>query len=162
MFDRLIDRGDSWLLLYRGGNAKHNRDLPEGVTEARQAIMAAEAPKGRFAGLQGTERMVGSLTLNRFNQSAEQVTVDADVRGRLQAELRDPYGRPIAGYELNSCIPITGDSACHVLTWEGGALAEGSGSPRETQGGKTSAAYRYDVVGLRIEIEDGTIYSVER
>jgi len=159
--NRLIDRGDSWLLLYRGGNAKHNRDLPEGVTEPRQAIMAAEAPKGRFAGLQATERMVGSLTLNRFNQSAEQITVDADVRGRLQAELRDPYGRPIAGYELNSCVPITGDSGCHVLTWEGGALVEGSGSPRETQGGKTSAPYRYDVVGLRIEIEDGTIYSVE-
>ncbi len=106
----------------------------------------AEAPKGRFAGLSTTERAIGALTLKRFNHTAGQITVDADVRGRLQAELRDPYGRPLEGFELNSCAPIRGDSQSHVLTWSGG---------------KTSAEYRYDVVGLRIEVEDGTIYSVE-
>jgi len=60
--------------------------------------------------------------------------------------LRDPYDRPLPGYELNSCVPVTGDAASHLLTWEGD---------------RTTADYRYDVVGLRIEIEDGTIYSVE-
>ena len=143
---RFIDRGDTWLVLYNSGNLKHNRKLPEGVAERCQEIMAAEAPKGRFAGLKPSHRTVGSLILRRFNQSAECITVNGDIKGRLQAELRDPYGRPLPGYELNSCIPITGDSACHVLTWEGG---------------RTTAEYRYDVVGLRIEVEDGTIYSVE-
>ncbi|MGD9497826.1 MAG: hypothetical protein AB7Y46_16105 [Armatimonadota bacterium] len=143
--NRLIDAGERWRLLYRGGNAKHNRQLPEGVAQARQETFVAEAPKGRFAGLATTDRAIGALTLRRFNHGAEQITVDADVRGRLQAELRDPYGRPLPGFELNSCAPITGDSQHHVLTWEGG---------------RTSAQYRYDVVGLRIEVEDGVVYSV--
>lgn len=144
--NRFIDMGDKWLLLYNGGNIKHNRQLPEGVAELRRAEMVAEAPKGRFAGLQSPERTIGRLTLKRFNQSAPEITVDADIRGRLRAELRDPYGRPLPGFELNSCIPVTGNSNSHVLTWEGG---------------KTSAEYRYDVVALRIEIEDGVLYSVE-
>lgn len=148
--NRLIDRGDHWLLLYRGGNTGHNfkfrKELPPGVQEARQATMLAEVPKGRFAGLRATERCVGSLTLKRFNQSAERITVDAQVGGRLQAELRDHFDRPIPGYELNSCLPVGGDSDRHVLTWGDGL---------------TSADYRYDVVGLRIEIEDGVLYSIE-
>lgn len=143
---RLIDLDDRWLVLYDGGNMKHNRQLPEGVAEARKENMMAEVPKGRFAGLQATERTVGSIILKRFNHSAGRITVDADIRGRLQAELRDPFGSPLPGYELNSCAPVVGDSSAHVLTWEGG---------------KTSAAYRYDAVGLRLEVEDGTVYSVE-
>ncbi len=148
--NRLIDRGDHWLLLYRGGNTAHNfgfrKELPPGVQEDRQETMLAEAPKGRFAGLQATDRCVGSLTLKRFNQSVERISVDANVNGRLQAELRDHVGRPIPGYELNACQPITGDSNSHVLTW-GDRL--------------TSADYRYDVVSLRIEVEGGVLYSVE-
>ena len=144
--NRFIDLGEKWLLLYNGGNMKHNRQLPDGVAEVRRAEMVAEAPKGRFAGLRPPDRTIGRLTLKRFNQSAAQITVDADIRGRLQAELRDPYGRPLPGFELNSCLPVTGDSSSHVLTWEGGT---------------TSAEYRYDVVALRIEIEDGVLYSVE-
>jgi len=144
--NRLLDRGDSWLVLYDGHNSKHNHQLPEGVTEYKDKIMAAEVPKGRFAGLQATERMVGAMTLRPFNLSVAQICVDANITGRLQAELRDPYGRPLPGYELNNCIPITGDDAKHILTWEGG---------------RTTEAYQYDVVALRIEIEDGTIYSID-
>ncbi len=143
----LMDMGDRWRLLYRGGNSLHNHELPEGVEEERKETFVADAPKGRFAGLSTTDRALGALTLKRFNHTAECIIVDADVRGRLQAELRDPYGRPLGGFELNSCMPISGDSQRHVLTWAGG---------------RTSAEYRYDVVGLRIEIEDGVLYSVER
>lgn len=141
---RLIEQGENWLMLYRGSNYKHNRELPEGVTERRCGNLVAEIPKGRFAGLRATERMVGSLTLKPFNIGAKYITVDADVRGRLQAELRDPYGRPLSGYELNGCRPITGDSREHVLEWCG----------------KSCGQYRYDTVSLRIEIEDGILYSV--
>jgi len=144
--NRLIDMGDRWRLLYRGGNSRHNRELPEGVQQARQETFVAEAPKGRFAGLSTTDRAIGALTLRRLNHTAERITVDANVRGRLQAELRDPYGRPLPGYELNSCRPIAGDSPEHLVTWEGG---------------RTGEEYRYDVVSLRIEVEDGAIYSVE-
>jgi hypothetical protein len=144
--NRLMDMGDFWRVLYRGGNLKHNHKLPEGVEEARQETFVADAPKGRFAGLSTTDRAIGALTLKRLNHAAERITVDADVRGRLQAELRDPYGRPLEGFELNACAPVVGDSAEHVLRWSDG---------------QTSAEYRYDVVSLRIEVEDGVVYSVE-
>ncbi|MGI5819063.1 MAG: hypothetical protein ACOX9R_13320 [Armatimonadota bacterium] len=144
--NRLMDIGDRWRLLYRGGNTLHNHQLPEDVPEERRETFVADIPKGRFAGLSSTDRALGALTLRRFNHTAERITVDANVRGRLQAELRDPYGRPLEGFELNSCAPVSGDSSEHVLTWGDG---------------RTSAEYRYDVVGLRIEVEDGVIYSVE-
>lgn len=144
--NRMIDLGDRRRVLYRGGNSKHNHQLPEGVEQERQETFVADAPKGRFAGLSTTNRAIGALTLKRFNHTAERITVDADVRGRLQAELRDPYGRPLPGFELNSCAPVTGNSREHVLIWADG---------------KTSAEYRYDVVGLRIEVEDGVVYSAE-
>lgn len=143
--NRFIDAGDEWLLLYNGGNCKHNRELPEGVEQWEHDVMVATAPKGRFAGLQADERCVGSFTLKRFNQSAQCITVDADIRGRLQAELRDPFDRPIAGYELNACEIVRGDSARHELKWHG----------------QSSAAFQYEVVSLRVEVEDGIVYSVE-
>jgi len=90
--------------------------------------------------------MVGSLTLRPLCQRSEFITLDAHIRGRLQAELRDTFGRPLQGFELNSCLPVRGDSPHHVLTWRDAA---------------TSAAYRYDTVSLRIEVEDGVLYSVE-
>jgi len=143
--NRLIDLGDRWRLLYRGGNQKHNRELPEGVDAAHRDTLVAEMPKGRFAGLATADRCVGALTLKPFNQASVSLSVDAEVRGHLLAELRDPYGRPIPGYELNACVPVQGDSQSHQLTWSGG---------------KTSATYRRDVVTLRIEIADGVVYSV--
>lgn len=144
--NRMIDEGETWLLLYDGGNRLHNGKLPEGVTEVRKAIMAARAPKGRLAGLTATRATVGSFTLKPFMRTAKAMTVDADVKGRLQAELRDPYDRPIPGFELNACAPVAGDSQRHVLTWSEG---------------KTGGEYQWDVCGLRVEVEDGTVYSVE-
>jgi hypothetical protein len=143
--NRLMDAGDRWRLIYRAGNQKHNRELPEGVDRQRRDTMVAECQKGRFAGLSTADRCLGSLSLKPFVLSAERITVDADIRGRLQAELRDPYGRPLPGFELNSCLPVSGDSTSHELAWTSGM------KPND---------YRYDLIGLRLEVEEGTIYSV--
>ena len=144
--NRLIDLGNHWRLLYRAGNQKHNRQLPDGVEVARRDTLVAEVPKGRFAGLATSDRCIGALTLKPINLSAAGISVDADIRGTLLAELRDPYERPISGYELNSCVPARGDSQSHRLVWTGE---------------KSSDAYRHDVIMLRIEMTDGVIYSVE-
>lgn len=144
--NRLIDEGATWLLLYEAGNMKHNHELPVGVAERSRQTMAARIPKGRFAGLQAPDRAVGSLTTRPFILGAEHISLNANVRGRLQAELRDPYGRPLPGYELNSCLPVAGDSHRHTLRWHGN---------------RTTADYLYDPVSLRVEIEDGTVYSIE-
>jgi hypothetical protein len=142
--NRLLPAGDDWLMLYDGGNWKHNDELPEGVTERRTGIMAARLPKRRLAGLKTTERMVGALELKCL-PGVDTITVDADVRGELRAELRDTFGRPLQGYHLYESVPVTGDGAAHVLRWSDG---------------KTSEPYRYDAVILRLEITDGVIYGV--
>ena len=143
--NRLIDMGDRWRLLYRAGNQKHNRELPEGVDSIKRETLIAEAQKGRFAGLATTARCIGSLILKPFNLSSQEIIIDADIRGTLLAELRDPYGRPIPGYELNSCRPARGDSQKHKLLWADDVSVE---------------AYCYDVVSLRIEMTEGVLYSV--
>lgn len=144
--NRLIDGGDKWIVVYQGVNSMHNGKLPEGVSAAQSEIMTALVPKGRFAGLKSTERMIGRLLLKPFNHVGEKFVVNGDIRGVLRAEVRDPFGRPLPGYELNSIVPVRGDSSCHVLTWEGG---------------KTGEEFRYDTIALRLEVEDGTVYSVE-
>ena len=138
----MIPDGDDWIMLYDGGNSKHNGLLPEGIEKRRSAIMAARMPGGRFAGLQSTGR-VGSLELKCIPGAAA-ITIDAEVRGHLRAELRDIFGRPLEGYHLDEADVVTGDSPRHVLRWAG----------------KTSEAYRYDALRLRLELTDGTIYAV--
>ncbi len=143
--NRLIDFGDKWRLLYRAGNQSHNGELPDGVEAPRWETMAAEIPKGRFAGLSTTDRCIGSLSLKPFVLTEERISIDAEIGGRLRAELRDPFDRPVPGFELNSCRVITGNSHGHKLAWASD---------------KKLVDYRYDLVGLRVEIEEGTIYSI--
>jgi hypothetical protein len=142
--NRLLPAGEDWLLIHDGGNWKHNQHLPDGVTERRRAIMVARLPKQRIAGLRATDRMIGSLEIKAI-PGYETITVDADVKGELRAELRDTFGRALEGYHLCESVPVTGDSTAHVLRW--------------TEG-KTSEAYRHDAVILRLEVTAGTVYGV--
>ena len=141
----LIDFGDNWLMLYTAGNIKHNRELPPGVEKPWRGVLAASAPKGRFAALAATPRTVGRLTLKPFIPTEGAIAVDSNVRGSLRAELRDPFGAPIPGFEMDSAVPIQGDSAAHTLQWDGG---------------KTALPYQFDAVSLRIEMDDGELFGI--
>ncbi len=97
-----IDLDDRWRLLYRGVNVPHNlkwktpngKVTQDGLT-ARYETMAVEFPKGRFAGLRADRNIVGSVTLKSFIHTAQEISVDANVQGRLQAELRDVSVGPL-------------------------------------------------------------------
>ena len=143
--NRLLPYGDDWLMIYDGGNWKHNQQLPEGVTQMRSAIMAARLPQRRLAGLKTTERAVGALEIKCLPGVAA-IAVDADIRGELRAELRDTFGRAREGYSLHESVPMAGDSTAHVLRWGEG---------------RTTEPYRYDAVIVRLEVRDGTIYGVD-
>jgi hypothetical protein len=142
---RLLDSGDDWLMLYDGGNWKHNQQVPEGVAERRSGIMAARVPGRRLAGLQATDRAVGVLEIKCLPGVAE-ITVDADIRGALRAELCDTFGRPLEGYHQYEAVPVRGDSTAHVLRWG--------------EDGRTSEPYRYDAMIVRLEVENGVVYGV--
>ena len=143
----VISAGGECLLLYTGGNRLHNGKLPPGVEERWCGVMAATWPKGRFAGLATATGSRGSLTMKPFIPGAAAVSVDADIAGRLRAELRDVFGRPLPGYELHESVPVRGDSPGHVLAWG--------------EESRTTAPYRYDAVSLRLELDDGAVYAVD-
>jgi hypothetical protein len=141
----LIGEGDEHLLLYTAGNTRHNHELPEGVTKPWRGVMAASWPAGRFAGLTPVPGTVGSVALNPLVQTEPEISVDANVDGRLRAELRDPFGTPVEGFQLHRSLPIRGKARRHVLRWEGGV---------------TSERYRYDAVSLCVELSDGVLYAI--
>lgn len=79
-----------------------------------------------------------------FYPQEETITVDADIRGWLRAELCDVFGHKLEGYHLMDAVPVAGDNTAHVLRWQG----------------SDTTRFRYDAVRLRFEYVDGEIYGI--
>ena len=138
---------DRWLLLYRAGNQLHNGQLGPGVSaEPWYGVMAASWPRQRFAGLASTPGTVGRLLLKPVIQSGDGIALNADIRGWVKAELRDPLGQAFEGYALQDCQPLSGNGSHLVLRW---------GSA-----GVTSARYRYDAVQLFLQCSESVLYGI--
>ncbi|MDD3926599.1 MAG: hypothetical protein PHT33_08065, partial [bacterium] len=133
----LIDAGDDWILMYNGRSTPHNY-----LGEHSFSPGLARFGKRRFMGLR-TGGGASFLLTKPFILTEPEITVDADIKGLLYAELCDAFGIPIAGYRREDFIPLNGDSRKHVLGWKS----------------KTTQDYRYDAVSLRLEITDGTVYA---
>jgi hypothetical protein len=56
-----------------------------------------------------------------FQLSAPGVCINADVEpgGSVQIELLDADARPLPGFEMANCLPITGDALDHPVRWSG-------------------------------------------
>ncbi|MDD3926527.1 MAG: hypothetical protein PHT33_07700 [bacterium] len=134
----LIDAGDDWILMYRGGSALHNYQ-----GEHRFGTGLARFGKRRFMGLH-TDKHAAFMLTKPFILTSPEITIDADIRGHIRAELCDPFGIPLEGYRREDFIPISGDNRKHILKWRN----------------KTVQEYRYDALSVRFEITDGTVYAV--
>ena len=139
-----IDRGDRWLCLYNGTAWRHNDGLKKPLPDLPpDCIMAASWRKHRFTGLRAAALPGGFLT-PVFYPQAEEIRLDADVRGWLRAELCDAWGRKLAGYHLADSVPVGGDRPDHALRWR----------DRDTRG------FRHDPLRLRFEFADADVYGV--
>ena len=105
--------------------------------------MGARWSKNRFVGLQAG-RVPGGFLSEPFYPQGETITIDADVRGWLRAELCDVFGRKHEGYHLMDAVPVTGDDRAHALRWRNA----------------DTARFQYDAMRLRFEYVDGDIYGV--
>ncbi len=136
-----IDCGNHWLCLYSATTRKHNQharaDLPP------TCIIAATWPKHRFVGLRATSVSGGFLTPVFYPQTAA-LTIDAEIRGTLRAELCDAWGRKIEGYHLENSLPCQGDEETHHLRWQA----------------RDTARFVHDPVRLRLEYTDTDVYSI--
>jgi hypothetical protein len=137
-----IDEGDTWLGLYTGTPFPHNRNhLPDDPRKV--TIMAARWGKNRFVGL-GADRVTGGFTSKPFAVQGDTITIDAEIHGWLRAELCDVFGRKLPGYHLMDSLPVQGDSSAHVLRWKD----------------RSTAGFRHDLVRLRFEFADGSLFSI--
>ncbi|HNT33567.1 MAG TPA: hypothetical protein PKH07_01050 [bacterium] len=138
--NRLADLGDSWLVLYTGMNFLHNE---EGQLSNRKAsICGAKLSKNRFLGLKTQPQ--GKLLTKPFILLNEKLTLDADIRGSVRAELCDPYGKALEGFAMADCVPMTGNSVQHEIAWNNGNYRQ----------------YQYESLSLRLQLDDATLYAV--
>ncbi len=133
-----------WLLYYSDGSApqiEHSQDAEDEMRPT--SISAVRISRHRLVGVAAGNE-VGGFTTQPIFPSKQTLSVNANIRGRLRAELCDIYGRALQGYSLDACDPITGDSEQHILHW----------------GGHTASRFRYDPIRLRFELQDGEVYAV--
>jgi len=136
-----FDLGDRWLCLYTGTRLRHN-ESPED-DETHGGILGATFGKNRFIGLDAGA-VTGGLLTEPFFPRGDPITIDADVRGWLRAELCDAFGRKMEGYHLMDSTVTEGDCEVHVLRW----------------GERDPSVFAYDAVRLRFEFADATVYGV--
>jgi len=140
--DNLLDAGDDWLVLYRGGRLPHTA----GSRQHQEVTMAlARVGKRRLIGLDTAHRGEGRLLTAPFFLTRPQMTLDADVRGSLRAEICDAFGNPAPGYRREDFVPIRGDSRRHLLQWKD----------------RPTDRYQYEPLSLRIEAADATLFALE-
>jgi len=130
-----IDLGNRWLTLYSATPQPHNSKVCE------FAMMGAVFPKYRFVGL-AAGRVPGGFLTEPFFPSQPEVTLEADIRGWLRAELCDAFGRKLPGFHLMDSIPMKGDSKAHVLRWHNATIA----------------VHRFECLRLRFEYVNGEVY----
>ena len=137
----LVDMGDHWMVYYTGVGTGH--DIVD-EDNFKQHTMAVRVPKNRLLAV-AADKVTGGFMTEPIFLSQDQISIDANVRGWLRAELCDIFGRKLAGYHLMDSEPVSGDSPDHVLRWKG----------------KDSSAYRYKPVRIRFEFTEGEVFCVK-
>ncbi|MEN6355494.1 MAG: hypothetical protein ABFD83_00255 [Armatimonadota bacterium] len=143
--NRLLDAGDYWLMLYQGTNRTHDWwSSPKSEDSGRMIVCAARFLKNRFAGLSTDNNQAGRLLTKPFIPAGKVLQLDANISGKLSAELCDLFGKPLPGYDKSCFDPVSGESTGHVLSWKGHSLDE----------------FCYDAITLRLEMQDAQIYAI--
>ena len=86
-------------------------------TRIQRAIGLATLRLDGFVSLRAGAGETGTLLTRPLLLRGDRLLVNAEVRGEMRVALRRPNGNEIAGYGLDECIPIRGDSLRHRVTW---------------------------------------------
>ena len=90
------------------------RDVPSGIGIAKWRLdgfvsLDAEAPGG-------------TLTTKPMVFSGNQLEINADASGgAVSVEIQDNNGRPVDGYSLADCDPVSRNAVHHIVSWKGRA-----------------------------------------
>jgi len=114
-----VQVGDELYFYYGGWNKPHNN------LKALSAIGLAKLRLDGFCSMRAGEQE-GRLISRREPMHVAKVTINAKTSpdGYVLAELLDKHNNVIEGFSREDCVPFTGDSVDHVLTWSRPALPE--------------------------------------
>lgn len=87
----------------------------------------------------------GSLTTKPFTFKGSALELNLASQGTTRVELQDAEGKPVPGFALADCTPITGDFTGTAVAWKGGSLQPLAGKP----------------VKLRFELSRADVYSLK-
>jgi hypothetical protein len=71
----------------------------------------------------------GELVTKPLSFSGAYLSLNIASKGATRVEVQDTAGKPISGFSLSDCTPITADSIDHRVAWKGGSLAALAGKP---------------------------------
>jgi len=119
---RPITIGDDIYLFYYAKNRGHIWGEPtedgKGVTTSSLGL--AKMKRDRWVSLTPTAG-TGSVTTGMIFFANNELRVNVNAAGgSVRVELQDYFGRPVSGYTLDQCNPISTDSMDQVVTWKGG------------------------------------------
>lgn len=103
---------------YAGSTVRHSPRWE--LVPARFGVgMAVMRPDGWVAMVAGDE--AATIVTRQFTLRAPEVYVNADVSagGAVRLEMLDAAAMPIAGYTIDDCTPLNGDSTAHRVVWRG-------------------------------------------
>lgn len=112
----LIRRGAYLYQYYAGGSTDHAASL-----KGRSALMRAKQRLDGFVSVDAT-RSGGAFTTPPliFRGKSLHLNIDASALGTAMVEILDAEGRPVKGFELEDCAPITANDVAFPVKWTGG------------------------------------------
>ncbi len=122
----MVDMGDRLLLFYSASPHPH-------VAAHRFDIGLATIRRDRFVAMRAADRQA-SLTTRPLRFGAGRILLNAVTGpgGYVKAELLDPGGQVLPGFDARECSPWTGDAVESGLRWTSGPRVPQSG-PRGTR-----------------------------
>jgi hypothetical protein len=135
----------TWGLLQLPGN---DRELSVYATEAYYAGPGSRVRRFTFR----TDGFVsvhaageGMLTTRPLTFEGSKLSVNLVSKGPTRVEVQDAAGRPLPGFALDDCLPISADSIDQVVRWKSGDdLSKLAGRP----------------VRLRFVMEEADLFSI--
>ncbi|MDD4872066.1 MAG: hypothetical protein PHR77_16030 [Kiritimatiellae bacterium] len=135
----------TWGLLQHPGN---DRELSVYATEAYYKGSGSRVRRFTFR----TDGFVsvhaaseGTLITKPLTFAGSKLSLNIASKGNARVELQDGGGKPLPGFALDDCVPITGDVIEHIATWKSG-----------TDLGKLAG----QTVRLRFVIKDADLFSI--
>ncbi len=121
--DHPVVIGNEVKFYYFGCNYTHGHAEPIASPKNRSGFGVAMLPRDRYVGWQAGDSP-GTLLTRPIMFSGRELVLNVNAgRGAVRVALLSAENKPIPGFGLNDCDPITADSFDHAVKWRGGKLS---------------------------------------